>query len=151
MEKEIKELRKSETIAKSEYPVELSKRKRLYLLLSKHTKFDRKTSVTLATLKRKFLGDHSHDQPSQNHLRTSQTEDWAIMVKERDLLEEETIDLASRNLPGDLPRGRPEHILRMIKSYNPPDIPSVPTLNNELIERCSEPFWEAVNSLWFER
>jgi hypothetical protein len=34
MEKEIKELRKSETIAKSEYPVELSKGKRLYLLLS---------------------------------------------------------------------------------------------------------------------
>lgn len=70
-----------------------------------------------------------------------QTEDSTIMVKERDLLEEETeetIDL--RNLPGDLPLGRPEHILRMIKSYNPPDIPSVPTLNNELIERCSKPF-----------
>ncbi|KAG5240975.1 B3 domain-containing protein [Salix suchowensis] len=28
----------------------------------------------------------------------------------------------------------------MLKSYNPPDIPSVPSLNNELIERCSKPF-----------
>ena len=102
-------------------------------------KFDCKTSSTLAKLKRKFLGAPTHDQPqtedSRHHL-----EGGTIDLASRNHLEGGTIDLAPWNLSGELPLGRPEHILRMLKSYNPPDIPSVPSLNNELIERCSKPF-----------
>ncbi|KAG5240974.1 hypothetical protein IMY05_008G0157500 [Salix suchowensis] len=85
MEKEIKELSKAETSAESEYPEELREQAETALLLVavKHTRFDCKTSSTLAKLKRKFLGAPSHDQP--------QTED------SRNHLEGGTIDLASRN------------------------------------------------------
>lgn len=141
MEKEIKELSKPETSAESEYPEELREQAETALLLVavKHTRLDCKTSSTLAKLKRKFLGAPSHDQPqtedSRNHL-----EGGTIDLASRNHLEGGTIDLAPRNLSGELPLGRPEHILRMLKCYNPPDIPSVPSLNNELIERCSKPF-----------